>query len=63
MQRDSTVKLANLSMLELVATQLGNVRHEVVFLGGCTTGLFISDPQFPDVRYTFDVDVSWMSSL
>lgn len=48
--------LANLRMLEFVATKLGEIRDDVVFLGGCTTGLFITDPEFPDVRYTLDVD-------
>jgi len=48
--------LANLRMLEFVATKLGDIRYDVVFLGGCTTGLFITDPEFPDVRYTLDVD-------
>jgi hypothetical protein len=43
-------------MLEFVATKLGDIRNDVVFLGGCTTGLFLSDPLVPDVRYTFDVD-------
>src|SRR5579862_7397230 len=50
------VMLANLRMLEFVATKLGEIRDDVVFLGGCTTGLFITDPEFPDVRYTLDVD-------
>jgi len=53
---DNNVKLANLRMLEFLATKLGDIRNEVVFLGGCTTGLFISDPLVPDVRYTLDVD-------
>lgn len=48
--------LANLRMLEFVAVKLGEIRDDVVFLGGCTTGLFITDPEFPDVRYTVDVD-------
>lgn len=48
--------LRNLRMLEFVATKLEEVRNDVVFLGGCTTGLFITDPKFPDVRYTVDVD-------
>lgn len=52
----NNVKLANLRMLEFVATKLGNIRNDVVFLGGCTTGLFLSDPNVPDVRYTLDVD-------
>lgn len=53
---NNNVKLANLKMLEFVATKLGDIRNDVVFLGGCTTGLFISDPLVPDVRYTLDVD-------
>ena len=53
---NNNVKLANLRMLEFVATKLGEIRNDVVFLGGCTTGLFISDPLVPDVRYTLDVD-------
>lgn len=56
MPENNAVKLANLRMLEFVATKLGNVRNDVVFLGGCTTGLFISDLNVPDVRYTLDVD-------
>ena len=56
MQSNKSVMLANLGMLEFVATKLGEIRDDVVFLGGCTTGLFITDPEFPDVRYTLDVD-------
>lgn len=40
MQNNKSVMLANLRMLEFVATKLGKIRDEVVFLGGCTTGLF-----------------------
>ena len=36
---NNNVKLANLRMLEFVATKLGDIRNDVVFLGGCTTGL------------------------
>lgn len=56
MQNNKSVMLANLRMLEFVATKLGGIRDDVVFLGGCTTGLFITDSAFPDVRYTLDVD-------
>jgi hypothetical protein len=56
MKSNKSVMLANLRMLEFVATKLGEIRDDVVFLGGCTTGLFITDPEFPDVRYTLDVD-------
>lgn len=56
MQSNKSVILSNLRMLEFVAIKLGEIRDDVVFLGGCTTGLFITDPEFPDVRYTLDVD-------
>lgn len=56
MQSNESVMLANLRMLEFVAMKLGEIRNNVVFLGGCTTDLFITDPEFPDVRYTLDVD-------
>ncbi len=56
MQNNNAVRLANMRMLEFVATKLGDLRDEVVFLGGCTTALLIDDPYSPDVRHTFDVD-------
>ena len=56
MQNNKSVRLRNLRMLEFVATKLEEIRNDVVFLGGCTTGLFITDTKFPDVRYTLDVD-------
>ncbi|ATX81031.1 hypothetical protein Ga0123462_0153 [Mariprofundus ferrinatatus] len=48
---------ANLAMLGLVADRLGDLREQVVFLGGCTTGLLITDTAAPDVRATMDVDL------
>ncbi len=56
MRIDESVKRANLKMLQFIAKQLGILRDQVVFLGGCTTTLFITDTASPDVRYTFDVD-------
>ncbi len=50
------IKLANIRMLQFIATKLGDLCNDLVFLGGCTTALFITDPEFPDVRYTLDVD-------
>ena len=47
----------NIRMLIHVARHLGNLREKVVFVGGCTTGLFITDPAMPEVRSTQDVDV------
>ena len=47
----------NLRMILHVARHLGNLRDKVVFVGGCVTGLFLTDPAMPDVRVTQDVDV------
>ncbi|HHS3032394.1 TPA: hypothetical protein ACT9LS_001806 [Legionella pneumophila] len=47
---------SNLRMLEIVARKLGNLNDEIVYLGGCTTALFITDPLSLDVRSTLDVD-------
>jgi hypothetical protein len=52
MKNDEPVKLANIRMLEFVATKLGDLCDEVVFLGGCTTALLITDLSSPDVCYT-----------
>ena len=43
-------------MLEIVARTLGTLNDKVVYLGGCTTALFINDPLSLDVRPTLDVD-------
>ncbi|MEN6359519.1 MAG: hypothetical protein ABFD59_05615, partial [Smithella sp.] len=40
-----------------MARHLGNLREKVVFVGGCATGLLITDPAMPEVRSTQDVDV------
>jgi len=42
---------SNLAMLEIVARKLGELNDEVVYLGGCSTALFINDPLSLDVRY------------
>jgi predicted nucleotidyltransferase len=47
----------NLRMIITVARRLGDLREKVVFLGGCATGLFITDPAMPEVRATQDVDI------
>ncbi len=51
------VKEINLQMLCLVAERLESLLDRLVFLGGCTTALFITDEAAPDVRVTHDVDV------
>jgi hypothetical protein len=47
----------NLEMLERIAEALGPLRRRVVLLGGCATGLLITDPAAAPVRPTRDVDV------
>jgi predicted nucleotidyltransferase len=47
----------NIGMIAAVARHLGELRDKVVFVGGCATGLFITDPAMPEVRVTRDVDV------
>jgi len=47
----------NIRMIIHVAKRLGDLRDKVVFVGGCATGMFITDPAMPEVRVTQDVDV------
>lgn len=47
----------NIRMIIHVAKRLGDLKDKVVFVGGCATGLFITDPAMPEVRATQDVDV------
>jgi predicted nucleotidyltransferase len=47
----------NIRMIIAVAKRLGDLRDKVVFVGGCATGLFITDPATPEARATQDVDV------
>lgn len=47
----------NLVMLQAAAEQLGELVNEVVFLGGVSTGLLITDLAAPPLRVTKDVDV------
>ena len=51
------IKEVNLQMLCLVAKRLEPLLDRLVFLGGCTTALFVTDEAAPDVRATYDVDV------
>ena len=44
----------NIRMIIAVAKRLGNLRDKVVFVGGCATGLFVTDPAIPEVRATQD---------
>ncbi len=47
----------NLPLLESVVTALGPLCPRFVFVGGCVTGLLITEAATPPVRSTRDVDV------
>jgi hypothetical protein len=47
----------SIALLELGASALGDLAREVVFTGGATIGLWITDPAAPEPRPTEDVDV------
>lgn len=47
----------NREMMRQVACQLGDLTEQLVFVGGVTAGLLITDPAAPSVRPTRDVDV------
>ena len=54
----------NLEIMEIAAARLGDLSDELVFLGGCATGLLLTDPLAPPIRATKDVDViSELASL
>lgn len=46
----------NLELLAKAVEQLGSLVEQMVFLGGCATGLLITDPAAPPIRMTRDVD-------
>jgi hypothetical protein len=47
----------NLLIVETAVVRLGPLADEMVFLGGCATGLLLTDVATPPVRATQDVDV------
>lgn len=47
----------NVAIVELVANKLGRLADKVVLVGGCATGLLITDTARPPVRATQDVDL------
>jgi hypothetical protein len=47
----------NLALLELAREMLGDLLGEVVFVGGATVELWITDPAAPEFRPTQDIDV------
>jgi hypothetical protein len=47
----------NVEMLVRAARAFGDLRDEVIFVGGAVVDLFITDPAAPRPRFTEDVDV------
>ncbi len=47
----------NLAILELIAQALGTVCEEVIFVGGCATGLLLTQERAETIRITEDVDI------
>jgi len=47
----------NLAILELVAQALGPVCESVIFVGGCATGLLLTQERPDRIRVTEDVDI------
>lgn len=47
----------NVGSVELVADALGELRNELVLVGGCAVGLLITDLGRPPIRETQDVDL------
>lgn len=46
----------NLPILTLIAEALGDLREDMVFVGGCAAGLLLTDPAAEFIRATKDVD-------
>jgi predicted nucleotidyltransferase len=47
----------NIQILEAAAERLRTLTEEMVFVGGCATGLLLTDPATSPIRATIDVDV------
>ncbi len=48
----------NLAVIRKIATALGEMNEQVVYVGGATVSLYINDSAADDVRPTKDVDIS-----
>ena len=46
----------NIEMLQFIAKGLGELKEEVVFVGGSVAELYADDPATSDVRPTLDID-------
>ena len=47
----------NLAILTTVASALGPLRESLVFVGGCATGLLVTNVRAQPIRMTDDVDL------
>jgi predicted nucleotidyltransferase len=47
----------NLAKVELIAHALGTLRKQVVFVGGCSVGMLLTDTAAAPARVTYDVDL------
>lgn len=47
----------NLAQLQVIAAAIGELRDQLVFVGGCAAGLLITDQAAAPVRATYDVDL------
>ena len=47
----------NVAKVELIASALGHLREQLVFVGGCAAGLLLTDSAAASARVTFDVDL------
>lgn len=54
---NSVIHDPNIAMVELIATALGDLTQDLVFVGGCAAGLMVTDPGRAAIRATTDVDV------
>ncbi len=46
----------NIEMLQTVANGLGNLKDDMVFVGGAVAELYASNPELSDIRPTLDID-------
>lgn len=47
----------NIRMVDVVAQALGDLREELVFVGGCAAGMLCNSPNASPPRVTYDVDI------
>ena len=52
-----TAEQRNLAILTIVASALGSLRESLVFVGGCATGLLVTNVRAQPIRMTDDVDL------